>query len=214
MTYRFVGDKPEPIETSTERWRSSCGQEGWDAVARTAVLLRHARARRLPIIYTVGLDSRADGWGAGRLADKNSKRRGDSVEQRALGNTIAPPIAAHPEDIIIKKDKPSAFFGTLLTPYLVDLQADSVILCGTVTSGCVRATAVDAFSFNYRVSIVEECTADRSQSAHAINLFDLHMKYADVVNLHEAVAFVESLPSGIFDDVKPPAGSEPSPAVR
>lgn len=70
---------------------------------------------------------------------------------------------------------------------------------GTTTSGCVRATAVDAFSNNYRVSLVEEACFDRSQASHAMSLCDLHAKYADVVKLDAAVAFIQSLPTGMFD---------------
>jgi nicotinamidase-related amidase len=118
---------------------------------------------------------------------------------RADGNTIIAPIAPRPEDIVIEKGKPSVFFGTLLSSYLVDLQADSIIACGTTTSGCVRATVIDGFSLNFRMSVVEECTFDRGQASHAINLFDMHQKYADVVPLAETLEFLRQLPRGLFD---------------
>src|SRR5690242_20184135 len=91
-------------------------------------------------------------------------------------------IAPGPRDIVIKKQKPSGFFGTNLASYLTLLGCDSVIVVGTTTSGCVRATAVDAFSLNYRVILAEEGCFDRSEASHAVSLCDMHAKYADVVS--------------------------------
>jgi maleamate amidohydrolase len=115
-----------------------------------------------------------------------------------LGNTIVPLIAPREHDIVIRKYKPSVFFGSMLAGFLADLQADSIIACGGTTSGCVRATVVDGFSYNYRMAVVEECTFDRGQASHALSLFDLHQKYADVVSLKETVDFLCALPSDLF----------------
>jgi maleamate amidohydrolase len=199
VNYNFVGDRPEPIEESVKRWRSSCGEEGWAAAARIAQLLDGARARGVPVIYSTGVDPRPDGFDRGRWLDKSSR----GAEQRPGGNTIIPPIRPRPEDIVIAKSKPSVFFGTLLSSYLVDLQADSIIACGTTTSGCVRATVVDGFSYNYRMSVVEECTFDRGQASHALNLFDMHQKYADVVHLDETLEYLHGVPEGLFDTHMP-----------
>ena len=199
VNYNFVGDRPEPILESIKRWRNSCGEEGWKAVEHIRTLLAAARSRRIPIIYSTGMDPREDGFDSGRWADKNARRGEDVTNQRAAGNTIVEPIAPNPEDIVIQKNKPSVFFGSLLAAYLVDLQADSIIACGTTTGGCVRATILDGFSYNYRMSVVEECTFDRGQASHAINLFDMQQKYADVVPLAETLEFLKSLPEGLFD---------------
>lgn len=204
VNYFFCGDKREPILESVKRWRASCGEDAWDGVEAIRKLLSAARGRGLPVIYTTGT-RRADNWDAGSWAWKNpralEKRR---TEGAGLdGNTIVPEIAPQPEDIVIAKQKPSAFFGTPLQSFLVQLGADSLIVTGTTTSGCVRATVVDAFSSNYRVSVVEEGCFDRSQASHAINLCDMHAKYADVVKLEEALAFVRSLPEGLFDGARP-----------
>ena len=91
---------------------------------------------------------------------------------------------------MIRKYKPSVFFGSMLAGFLTDLQADSIIACGGTTSGCVRATVLDGFSLNYRMSVVEECTFDRGQASHALSLFDMQAKYADVVSLEETLAFL------------------------
>jgi len=199
VNYAFVGDRPEPILDSVKRWRNSCGEEGWQAMEHIRTLLDAARLRGVPVFYSTGMDPRPDGWDSGRWADKNARRSEDVSANAALGNTIPPQIAPQPEDIVIRKSKPSVFFGTLLAAYLVDLQADSIIACGTTTGGCVRATILDGFSYNYRMSVVEECTFDRGQASHAINLFDMHQKYADVVPLAETLEFLRSLPEGLFD---------------
>jgi len=79
------------------------------------------------------------------------------------------------------------------------LGCDSVIVTGTTTSGCVRATVLDAFSLNYRIALAEEGCFDRSQASHAINLCDMNAKYADVVKTSEALEFLDKLPSGNVD---------------
>ena len=119
------------------------------------------------------------------LENTRTAERVIAREMKLPGNTIVPDIAPLPQDIVLYKQKPSAFYATPLASYLVLLNADSIILTGVSTSGCVRATAVDAFSSNYRVAVVEEGCFDRSQASHAVNLCDMHAKYADVVKLDE-----------------------------
>jgi len=112
---------------------------------------------------------------------------------------------------VVLKQKPSGFFGTNMASYLTLLGCDSVIVTGTTTSGCVRATVLDAFSLNYRIALPEEACFDRSQASHAINLCDMNAKYADVVKTSEILAFLDSLPSGLFDL---PKGSTPAPKPK
>jgi maleamate amidohydrolase len=204
VNYYFCGDKREPILESVKRWRASCGEDAWEGIAAIQKLLSAARGRGLPVIYTTGA-RRPDNWDAGSWAWKNPRTlERPRTEGAGLdGNTIVPGIAPQPEDIVIAKHKPSAFFGTPLQSFLVQLDADSVIVAGTTTSGCVRATVVDAFSNNYRATVVEEGCFDRSQASHALSLCDMHAKYADVVKLDEAIAFVKSLPEGLFDSTRP-----------
>jgi maleamate amidohydrolase len=115
------------------------------------------------------------------------------------GNEIIAMIAPGPRDIVIRKQKPSGFFGTNLASYLTLLGCDSVIVVGTTTSGCVRATVVDAFSLNYRVALAEEGCFDRSEASHAVSLCDMHAKYADVVSTAEILTYFHQLPAGLFD---------------
>ncbi|MFC3337079.1 isochorismatase family protein [Paracandidimonas soli] len=200
VNINFIGDKPEPILDSIKRWRHSCGQEGWDAVQCTKTLLDAARGKGIPVIYSTGQKPRHDGFDAGRWADKNARSDEEVANDQSNGNRIPDMIAPQPCDIVIEKLKPSAFFGTALAGFLVDLKADSVIVCGTTTSGCVRATVVDAFSYNFRVSVVEDCSFDRGQASHLVSLFDMNEKYADVVDLRDALAYIDGLPDDLFAD--------------
>jgi len=199
VNYNFSGDRPEPIQESVKRWRNSCGAEAWEGIKAIKKLNAAARARGLPVIYTTGVQ-RDDAWDRGSWTWKNTRsfERQRTADTNLDGNTIVAEIAPQPQDILIYKQKPSAFFGSNLASYLVLLGADSLIVTGTTTSGCVRASVVDAFSNNYRVAIVEEGCFDRSQASHAITLCDMHAKYADVVKLDDALAFIQSLPKGLF----------------
>lgn len=213
VNYNFVGDRPEPILESVKRWRNSCGEEGWTAMGHIRALLEAARPKGVPIIYSTGAELRPDNWDSGRWASKNARRDEDAGPNRVAGNEIPDLIAPRPEDIVIRKSKPSVFFGTLLAAYLIDLQADTIIACGTTTGGCVRATILDGFSYNYRMAVVEECTFDRGQASHAINLFDMQQKYADVVPLAETVAYLRELPEGLFDERMPALRQRPDLAA-
>jgi maleamate amidohydrolase len=108
-------------------------------------------------------------------------------------------IAPGPRDLVIRKQKPSGFAGTPLVSYLQLLGCDSVIVTGTTTSGCVRATVLDAFSLNYRVTVVEDGCFDRAQANHAINLCDMHAKYANVLPSGEVIDHLNGLSQGMYD---------------
>ena len=211
VNWLFCGDKPEPILDSIKRWRSSCGEESWVAVEHIRQLVEAARAKALPVIYTTNYYRAGDNWDAGSWRWKNRRRDEDrTVSQSNLDpSEIVAPIAPGPRDIVIHKQKPSGFFGTNLASYLTLLGCDSVVITGTTTSGCVRATAVDAFSLNYRVALAEEGCFDRSQASHAISLCDMHAKYADVVKTADVLTFFSSLPDGLFEL---PAGTTTAPA--
>jgi maleamate amidohydrolase len=200
VNWAFCGDKPEPILESIKRWRNSCGEDAWLALPYIKSLIEKCRQKGVPVIYTTGV-RRSDNWDGGSWLWKNARGREDqrSRSSNLDGNEIVTPIAPGPQDIVVYKQKPSGFFGSNLASYLTLLGCDSVIVTGTTTSGCVRATVLDAFSLNYRVALAEEGCFDRSQASHAINLCDMNAKYADVVKTAEALAFLDSLPEGIFD---------------
>jgi len=199
VNYNFTGDKPEPILESVKRFRTSCGEEGWQAVYRIRELLAEARKKHLPTFYTTAEENRSNstlmigGWAA-----KSNRTTEDMTEQWERANEIVEEIAPQPGDIIVHKQKPSAFFGTALMSMLNEVHADTVLVCGTTTSGCVRASVIDAFSYNMKVSVVEECVFDRGQASHKINLFDMAMKYADVIPLKETVEYIRDLPDNLY----------------
>ena len=202
VNWAFCGDKPEPILESIKRWRNSCGEDAWVALPYIKSLIDKCRQKGVPVIYPTGA-RRADNWDGGSWLWKNA-RGGEDTSGRLRGsnldgNQIVTPIAPGPRDIVVYKQKPSGFFGSNLASYLTLLGCDSVIVTGTTTSGCVRATVLDAFSLNYRIALAEEGCFDRSQASHAINLCDMNAKYADVVKTSEVLAFLDQLPSNMFD---------------
>lgn len=204
VNYNFCGDRREPILESIERWHFSCGERAWDGVAAIQRLLAVARQKRLPVIYTTN-PRRHDGFDLAMWALKGS-RSAEAVDvQGHQGNEIIQEVAPRDDDLFIEKRKPSAFFATPLMSHLSAMRADSLILTGTTTSGCVRATAVDALSYDLRVTIPEEAVFDRSELSHKVSLLDLHMKYVDVTDLAETLEYLEGLEAGLFDDVYPPA---------
>ena len=197
VNYNFVGDRREPIQESVKRFRNSCGEEGWVGVDHIAVLLEEARKKHLPIFFTTG-HGEEDSVAFGRWHGKNSRGTEDFDDLAKKGNEIVKEIAPEKGEVVVRKQKPSAFFGTPLMSMLNEVHADTVLVTGTTTSGCVRASVIDAFSYNYNVAVVEECTFDRGQSSHKVNLFDMHMKYADVVSLEETLDYVRGLPDNLY----------------
>ena len=215
VNWAFCGERPEPILESIKRWRTSCGEEAWVALDYIKRLILAARTKGLPVIYTTG-EGRADKWDRGSWGWKSSRsgEAGGGPGSNLDGNEIVEMIAPGPRDIVIRKQKPSGFFGSNLASYLTLLGADSVIVVGTTTSGCVRATAVDAFSLNYRVILAEEGCFDRSEASHAISLCDMHAKYADVVSTAEVLTYFDQLPADLFDlPAGTPAAAMPARAA-
>ena len=207
VSWAFCGEQPEPILDSIKKWRNSCGDDAWTAIEHLKSLIGTAHDKGVPVIYTTGY-RREDNWDAGGWSWKNSRNKEDetpAVPTNRDGNEIVADIAPGPKDLVCYKQKPSGFFGTNMASYLTLLGCDSVIVTGTTTSGCVRATVLDAFSLNYRCIIAEECCFDRSQASHAINLCDMNAKYADVIATQEVIDYLDKLPAGLFEL---PKGSE------
>ena len=215
VNYAFCDERPMPILESIKRWRNSCGEDAWIAMPYLKSLIEKCREKGVPVIYTTGV-RREDNWDSGSWIWKNGRSDEDMASKPATnvnGNEIVAEIAPAPQDIVVLKQKPSGFFGTNMASYLTLLGCDSVIVTGTTTSGCVRATVLDAFSLNYRIALAEEGCFDRSQASHAINLCDMNAKYADVVKTSEVLAFLNSLPSGMFELPKGAPAPKPKPKL-
>lgn len=203
VIYNFVGDQPKPILESIKEWRYSCGEVGWQGVYALERLIAKSREKRIPIFYTTW-ERRADKLDNGAWNRKNY-RVDDNIDVIGhKGNEIVAEVAPEPHDIAFVKKKPSAFFQTPLVPYLIDMKVDTIILTGTTTSGCIRATAVDGFSYNYFVVVPEECVWDRGEVTHKNNLFDIHQKYGDVVGLNSVLNYLDGLPADLYEGILPP----------
>jgi nicotinamidase-related amidase len=202
VNYAFLGDGPAPILESVRRWRNSCGEEGWEAVKLIRPLIDLCREKGVPVIYTTGMDRRPDLWDRTSANWKNG-RGGENPKAAGLsehnGNDIVAEIAPGPRDIVIRKPKPSGFFASPLLSYLVHLGCDSVIVAGTATSGCVRATVLDAYMNNFRVAVAEEACFERCEASHAMSLFDMNSKYADVTPVQAVMDFLALYPPGQFE---------------
>lgn len=194
----FVGDRPallaidlynlvyrggakEPHELIGE-FPSSCGRYAWDAIEPTKKLFAAARNAGIPVLYTTAPTT------SSVVATNRQAGLGNRDEDYEIFEAFTPQEG----DIMIVKERASAFYGTPILPELNRLGISSLIVCGESTSGCVRASAVDAYSAGYHVCIAEECVFDRSPLSHKVNLFDLHHKYADVLGVDDVVMHLES----------------------
>lgn len=202
MSYGFTGEKPEPLLESIKKWHNSCGEAAWRTIPFIQALTGAFRTRRLPVIYTTG-SFREDNWDLGSAHWKNTRTKdaGEHFGSSFNPNRIVAEIAPHPQDILVLKQKPSAFLGTNLLNYLVLLQCDCIVVAGTTTSGCVRATVVDGYSYNYRVAVVEDACSDRFEFSHAASLCDMHTKYADVVSSAAVLEYAHALRSDLFPNL-------------
>jgi maleamate amidohydrolase len=167
-----------PVREVNREHPGSCGENAWRAVEPTQRLLAAARAAGIPVIYST---RHADTAG---VASTNRRKSSETEDIYAIKDEVAP----LPGELVIYKERASVFFGTPLIAHLRRLGVESLILLGESTSGCVRATTVDAYSYGFHNTLVEECTYDRSMLSHKVNLFDLHHKYADVMHVEDVIA--------------------------
>ena len=180
--YSVLGLDREPLMESVKKWPMSCGLAGWEAIDRTAELIAVAREHDIPVIYVRGLPGFPSPWGKGQEQRRPSTEL-LSESERSMGNEIVAEIAPEPGDVVIQKAAASSFHGTPLLFHLNALRIDTVIACGETTSGCVRASVVDGATFRFRMGVVAEACFDRTEASHAMILFDMDTKYADVIDI-------------------------------
>ncbi len=178
---------PKPVAELHKVYPSSCGENAYAAIEPTKRLFAAARAAGIPIFYTTQ-DTRPDSLPSRVTATRRQRVQTDPALY-AIKSEYKPQVG----DVVITKQRASGFYGTPLLAHLTQLGVQSLIVCGESTSGCVRASAVDAYSSGFHVTLVEECCFDRSQLSHKINLFDLHHKYADVMRVDEVAAHLDGL---------------------
>ncbi|GAA3862883.1 isochorismatase family protein [Streptomyces sedi] len=174
VQYRTIGTRPMPFDEATREFTTSCGETGWAAVERIGTLLRTFRENGWPVLYPHVAPKR--GYDAGRLGAKVP----GIMEIPEHGYDFVAEVAPAEGDVLLPKRHPSAFFGTPLTSYLVEAGVDTLVVTGCTTSGCVRSSVADAFSYNFRVAVPSDAVYDRSPVVHEVNLFDMAQKYADV----------------------------------
>lgn len=190
MYYAALGYPRQPILDAVATWPSACGEEGWAAVDRTVGLLAAARAADVPVVYFHKAPPEF-GRGSRKPLAKVAPRGTDKD-----GNAIVDELAPLPGDLVLRKVAPSGFHDNPLDTILRRRGVDTLIVCGESTSGCVRATVVDAHSRGYRVGVVQECCFDRFESSHWMSLFDMGQKYSDLMSLDASVTYLESVRKG------------------
>jgi maleamate amidohydrolase len=156
-----------------------------DAVKRSVELLAFFRKAKLPVAFTRVVYAE-DGSDAGVFCVKAPNLR--MLTETHPAGQIVPELAPRPGELMVRKTQASAFFGTGLAPWLVQQDADTVVVSGCTTSGCVRASVVDALSHNFRPIVARDCVGDRALAPHEANLFDMAQKYADVLERDEILA--------------------------
>jgi nicotinamidase-related amidase len=143
------------------------------------------------VVHATGReDDGLAGWSVGREIYGNSDRSPESVERSNRRFDIIDEVAPIDGEPVIRKSSPSAFWGTPLMGHLNALGVDTIIAVGESTSGCVRASVLDGCTSRFRMIVVEEGVFDRHEAAHAINLFDMNQKYADVLPLADVLEYL------------------------
>lgn len=184
----YRGGPHSPYELDP-KYPNSCGYFAHEAIEPTKRLFAAARQAGIPIFYCTQ-DTQPNNRPQGAV----STRRSGSSTPRADGDyDIYHEFTPQAADVVIRKQRASVFQGTPLISHLNLLGVRSLIVCGESTSGCVRASSVDAYSSGFHVSLVEQCTFDRAALTHKVNLWDLHHKYVDVMDVDEVVAHLAGL---------------------
>ena len=163
-----------------------------DVVAATGELIAAGRPAGVPVVFTTIAYTPAEAGGdaVAWLAKAPGMR---ALREGSTAAALDPRLPVDPRDHLITKKGASAFFGTGLAALLTGLRVDTVLICGATTSGCVRASAVDAVQSGFSVLVPRQCVGDRAQGPHEANLFDIQAKYGDVVELGDALGYLAGL---------------------
>ncbi|MCI9331144.1 MAG: isochorismatase family protein [Oscillibacter sp.] len=183
---RAVIGEDRPIYEQQDRYPYACGNFAWAAIRHIQPLLSYARAHGVPILYSKHCYRPEYGF-AGRPA--NDVFAFDNPDCDIIPQ-LAPVV---PGDTVVEKQGPSVFFATNVNNSLRSKGVDTVLLVGNTTSGCARATAIDATSLSFHTALIEECVFDRLEMAHRASMFDLQYKYCDVLPIREIYEYLENL---------------------
>lgn len=174
---RFIVGDDEPIFDAIQKHQLAMGDVAWEAIDHIEPFLETARANDVPVMYT-------------RIVPDETDLPAEALE-------IADPVAPEPTEPVIEKSYTSSFFGTDLASRLVRRGADTVVVVGNVTSGCVRATAIDAVQHGFNVVLPRECLFDRLEISHRVALLEIWMKYGNVAPREEVESYLEDPTQGI-----------------
>ncbi len=187
VQYRSIGDRPRSIKEAIRQYPTSCGEAGWAAIPHIAALIAEFRRNKWPVIFP-------------HVARKTDHDRGafaakmpGIIQIPEAGYDFVREASPQPGELRVPKTQASAFFGTPLASYLIGAGIDSLVFTGCTTSGCIRASVVDACSLNFRSAVPSDAVFDRSATSHAVNLFDIASKYADVLPTSDLIRRLTSL---------------------
>ena len=180
----YEGGQQRVIDVIKEH-PSSCGERAWAMVEPAKQLLEASRAAGIPITYCTG-DTRS------------SSSKGRATNRQVLNEhnesyDILDELAPEDGELVVYKQRASAFYGTPQMSHLTQMGIQSLIMGGGTTSGCLRAAVQDAKANGFHVTLVEECCYDRTAMNHMVNLFDMHHKYADVMHLDEVLTHINGI---------------------
>lgn len=189
--YNFVGERAAISETM-KTTPTGIGEQAWKAVEHIAELAGLSRGLGIPVVYTQCKRTKAD-WVYDSFRHKRFAEVTETMMTKPRGADIVDEVAPKEGDIVVLKKYPSAFFGTPMMTICNSLGVDTLIVTGFVTGGCIRATVIDAASYNFNVIIPEEAVSDRIRVSHKVNLLDMHLKYGDVMPVAEVIAELKSI---------------------
>jgi maleamate amidohydrolase len=189
----------KPVADLIETHPASCGEFAWRALPPTIELFACARDHGVPVIH-VTYDTRLE-TDPRTVHPTNRKRRQPDLALYRIKEELAP----LPGELVIYKKRASAFFGTPLMAFLNELRVDALIVVGESTSGCVRSSVVEAWSHGYPVAVVADCVFDRCDLIQQASLFDLHLKYAQVMDLASACDHLRRAPGAAAGVATAPA---------
>ncbi|MBI2916796.1 MAG: isochorismatase family protein [Chloroflexi bacterium] len=181
--WRTLGPRGKEILDAMDTSRGACGASGWEAVKHAQRLLGACRDASIPVIFVTG-DAIT------RVYQGRTSTKGQVGALNLAAEEMPEEIAPLPSELVIRKTRASGFFDTPLDNCLKSLKADCLLVAGNSTSGCVRASVIDAWSHGHTVFLVEECCYDRFELSHLVNLFDMNAKYADVISIDDALEHV------------------------
>jgi len=188
VQYNYVGDDV-PLEQSLEKWPSGGGNIAWTAIRNIIKVKKAAEEAGIPIFQSRNVQKKTlafDGFSTKTNRDQTKYLDGRPETQ------IVEALAPGPNEMVIDKAYASVFYGTPFQSYLVKLGIDTIVIVGGSTSGCCRATAVDAVTRSYNVAMVEDSLYDRISVSHKAALLDCWMKYCDVVDTREIIEYLNS----------------------